>query len=141
MILYLIGSLRNPRIPEIAQALRKAGHEVFDDWFAAGPFADDAWKEYEQSRGHDLITALDGYAAQHVYRFDKYHLDRSDGGVLVLPAGRSGHLEMGYLAGQGKSTYVLLDGDPDRWDVMYGFTCGVFATLDELVRHVQEVPF
>ena len=34
--IYLIGSLRNPSIPETAAKLRDAGHEVFDDWFSAG---------------------------------------------------------------------------------------------------------
>ena len=142
MILYLIGSLRNPEIPVVAQTLRRAGHEVFDDWHAAGPEADDWWKEYEKARGRTLPQALNDYAAMHVFEFDRKHLNRCDGGVLVLPAGRSAHLELGYLAGQGKPTYVLLDGDPDRWDVMYGFTDGVFTTLEELVEGIQEgVPF
>jgi hypothetical protein len=141
VILYLIGSLRNPEIPAIGKALRQAGHEVFDDWYAGGPTADDCWKEYEQARGRTFVQALEGYAARHVFDYDRHHLDRADGGVLVLPAGKSGHLELGYLAGQGKPTYVLLDGEPDRWDVMYGFMNGVFATLDELVEELQEVPF
>jgi len=41
MKLYLIGSLRNPRVPEVAEILRWNGHLVFDDWYAAGPEADD----------------------------------------------------------------------------------------------------
>lgn len=42
MKVYVIGSLRNPRIPEIANELReKLGCEVFDDWHAAGPHGDD----------------------------------------------------------------------------------------------------
>lgn len=45
--LYLIGSLRNPFVPSLAKELRYKipEFEVFDDWFAAGPLADDAWKE------------------------------------------------------------------------------------------------
>ena len=84
--IYLIGSLRNPRIPEIAAQLRKAGHDVFDDWFAAGPEADDYWQKYEQNRGHNFKQGLEGYAANHVYNFDKHHLDRCDIAILALPA-------------------------------------------------------
>ena len=100
--IYLIGSLRNPRIPEIAAQLRKAGHDVFDDWFAAGPEADDYWQKYEQGRGHNFKEGLQGYAANHVYNFDKHHLDQCDIAVLALPAGKSGHLELGYCVGRGK---------------------------------------
>ena len=137
MLLYLIGSLRNPAVPKIASELRAGGYDVFDDWFAAGPEADDYWQAYEQGRGHTLAQALDGYAAGNVFRFDKTHLDRAEAGVLVMPAGKSGHLELGYLVGQGKPTYVLMPGEPDRWDVMYRFTRGVYTSLDELLSALQ----
>ncbi len=39
---YVIGSLRNPKIANVAETLRqRLGVEVFDDWLAAGPEADD----------------------------------------------------------------------------------------------------
>ena len=133
MIIYLIGSLRNPEIPSIADKLRFAGHEVFDDWHAAGPEADDYWRDYEIQRGHSFVQALDGYAANHVYEYDRYHIGRSDAAVLVLPAGKSGHLELGYAIGLGKLGYILLDKTPDRYDVMYRFAKGVVASIDELV--------
>ena len=131
--IYLIGSLRNPKVPELAATLRAHGHEVFDDWYAAGPEADDYWMRYEQARGHNLAQALAGNAGQHVYQYDKKHLDRAGVGVLLLPAGKSGHLELGYLIGQGKPGYILLDGEPERFDVMYNFASGVFTRLDDLL--------
>lgn len=132
---YLIGSLRNPAIPSIGKAIReRAGVAVFDDWFAGGPIADDSWQAYEKEKGVAYDMALRSYAARHVYDFDRHHLDRCDGGVLVLPAGKSGHLELGYLAGQGKPCFVLFDKEPERWDVMYQFaTGGVFFDIDQLV--------
>jgi hypothetical protein len=132
--IYLIGSLRNPEIPALGVTLREAGFDVFDDWFAGGKIADDEWQAYETSRGRTYGEALRGYAADHVFHFDKYHLDRADSGVLVLPAGKSGHLELGYLAGQGKRTFILFDSVPERWDVMYKFATGVAFSVDELVR-------
>ena len=68
--IYLIGSLRNPEVPKMAQEIRKLGFDVFDDWYAAGERADDSWKEYEISRGHNYREALSGYAADHVFDFD-----------------------------------------------------------------------
>ena len=137
--IYLIGSLRNANIPGIAASLRKNGHDVFDDWYAAGPEADDYWRDYEQARGHTLPEALNGYAARHVFDFDLSHLDRCDTSVLVLPAGRSGHLELGYSRGAGKDCAILMEGEPDRYDVMYRFAnLGVFFSLDQLTKVLNE---
>jgi hypothetical protein len=57
---YVIGSLRNAAIPVIAEDIReRTGFHVFDDWFSAGPEADDFWKRYEQEeRGHTYLQAL-----------------------------------------------------------------------------------
>lgn len=132
---YLIGSLRNPEVPELGRYLRTAHREVFDDWYSAGPRADDHWKEYEQSRGHSFTEALAGRAATNVFRFDKSNLDRCDAAVLVLPAGKSGHMELGYFLGCGKPGFILLPPDfDDRWDVMYGFATKVCNDRTELWR-------
>jgi hypothetical protein len=137
MELYLIGSLRNPEIPVIASELRAVGVDVFDDWYAAGPHADDCWRDYEKARGHDYRTALSGWAARNVFDFDHHHLSRVDGAILCLPAGRSGHLELGYVAGLGKKAYVLLD-NPERWDVMYQFAKdGIFFNKEEMLEHFK----
>lgn len=134
--IYLIGSLRNLEIPKIAQEIRKLGFDVFDDWFAAGPEADDKWRDYEKARGHTYREGLRGLAADHVYQFDKKHLDACDIAILYLPAGRSGHLELGYVIGKGKIGYIVLD-DPERWDVMYQFAHGVFHSFEELKKELM----
>ena len=136
--IYVIGSLRNSNIPVVGEQLRAAtGWDVFDDWFAGGYEADDKWKEYEEARGRHYSEAILGEAATHVFEFDKHHLDTSDACVLVTPAGKSGHLELGYMAGQGKKTYVYFDGEPDRWDVMYRFVDKVFFSMDELIGELN----
>lgn len=138
MTVYLIGSLRNPLVPLTAARLRQEGFDVFDDWFAAGERADDSWQAYEIARGHSFQEALRGHAAKHVFQHDLFHLHRSHVGVLVLPAGRSGHLELGFLVGQGKSCFTLLpDGrDPDRYDVMAQYAT-VVRNQDELLDAIK----
>jgi len=135
--IYLIGSLRNPEIPLIGNRLREAGINTFDEWHDAGPEADDYWKKDQQTRGRTYPEALKSYAADHVFEFDKYHLDRCTGAILILPAGRSGHIELGYMIGKGKPAYVLFDKDSDRWDVMYRFATGVFFDIEELIKEVK----
>jgi len=138
-IIYLIGSLRNPEVPLLSDRLRLEDHEVFDDWYAVGPEADDYWQKYETARGKSYAEALLSYAASHVFAFDVLHLKRCDTGVLILPAGKSGHLEMGWMLGQGKRGFIYFpDGEPERWDVMYQFATGVAFDYDELVRKLDE---
>lgn len=137
--LYVIGSLRNPEIPKIADEMRTFGFDVFDDWYAAGPKADDHWKEYEQGRGRSYIQALDGRAATQVFRYDKSNLDRCSAAVLVLPAGKSGHLELGYFIGSGKPGFILMPPGDDRWDVMYRFATRVVSSVDELHSELEKL--
>jgi hypothetical protein len=138
--IYLIGSLRNSAITTLGNALRAEGFSIFDDWMAAGPEADDYWQKYETEKGHSYKEALDGAAAKNVFEFDKRHLDASVAAVLVLPAGRSGHLELGYMAGRGKYTSILFDKTPERYDVMYQFANSVCFTYDELLEALKNAP-
>ena len=146
--IYLIGSLRNERVPIVAHQLRYANpddvnvqtFDVFDDWYAAGPEADDYWKRYEQGREHTYAQALQGHAAVDVFEFDQRNIHRSDIGVLLLPAGKSGHLEFGYMCGQEKPGYILFDeGEPEeRWDVMYQYASQVFYDVASLRLHLVQ---
>lgn len=136
--IYVIGSLRNPAIPKVAEALRSVGLDAFDDWYAAGPEADDYWRDYEKGRGHNFRQALSNHAAKNVFEFDKRHLNRVDMGVLVMPAGKSGHLELGYLVGLGKPGFILLDGEPERFDVMCQFATEVFLSVEEMLDYFKD---
>lgn len=136
--IYLIGSLRNPSVPILANEIRKEGFDVFDDWFAAGEIADDSWRDYEKGKGHTFQQALKGYAAKHVFEFDYFHIQRADIGVMVLPAGKSGHLELGWMLGQGKPGFILFEKeDPERFDCMYQFATACCNNLDELKKELQ----
>lgn len=135
---YLIGSLRNPQVTVIANQLRAHGYDVFDDWMAAGPEADDKWRDYEIQRGHGVRDALLGYAAEHVFQFDLQHLRRANIVVMLMPAGKSGHLELGWALGQGKPGYILFDQEPERFDVMWKFATAICYNVEELLTHLSK---
>ena len=139
-MIYLIGSLRSQRVPDVAQDLRARGSSVFDDWFAVGPEADDYWRTYEKNKGNTYLQGLEGAAAINVYNFDKRHLDAANCAVLVAPAGKSAHLELGYILGSGKRGFIFLDAEePERWDIMYKFATGITNTIEELVKWLGPV--
>ena len=135
--IYLIGSLRNENVPIVGDKIRGQGFDVFDEWYSAGRIADDSFKDYFKQRGISYPEALKSYAARHIFEFDRRHLDRCDGAVLVCPAGRSGHMELGYMVGRNKPTFVLMDSDEDRWDLMYQFTNGIFFDIDKLIEEIS----
>lgn len=141
-LIYLIGSLKNPEIPKIANELRTEGWEVFDDWFTPGPDADDHWRDYEKARGHNLKQALEGRAAKHIFAFDFKYLDRARYVVLVAPAGKSGHMELGWAIARGKKAFYLLSGDPDRFDVMLQLVTeyggALVYSVDELLGKLEQ---
>ena len=142
-LIYLIGILRNEQIPHMAKKIRALGFEVFDDWFSPGPEAYDFWRKYEKVRGSTYKEALSNWAAKHVYEFDKYHIDRSDIGVLIMPAGKSGHLELGYMIGQGKPCIIYFEEEPERWDVMVQFAFenggGICVSFEELAESLKNL--
>lgn len=136
--IYIIGSMRNPRVPEVAQALRAIGWDAFDEWYSSGPESDEKWQEYEKARGRSYREAAAGYHARNAFLLDKFHLDRCDVALLVMPAGKSAHNEIGYAEGRGKPAYILLDGEPDRYDIMPpNFATAVFVSLEEMLEYMR----
>lgn len=137
--IYLIGSLRNPVVRSLATKLRQEGHEVFDDWHAAGEDADEHWMKYEKERGRTFFEAIEGHAARHTFYYDKEHLDSADLGILVAPAGKSAHLELGYLIGKGTPGIIYMPEEPERWDVMVLFADEIITTESKLLEVVSDI--
>lgn len=138
--LYLIGSLRNPDIPIVANEIEAStGIEVFDDWYSPGPQTDEKWKEHEQLRGRTFLEALHGPHAVDVFEFDKTHLDRCDAAALLAPSGKSAHMELGYVIGKGKPGFYILEPENDRWDVMLQFATKIFASPNSFISYLKRI--
>jgi len=136
--IYLIGALANHRIPRIAKEIRNLGFICFDNWWSAGPLADSYLKHYAKLKGLNYKETLQDAASQNTFQFDKSNLDDSDISVLVMPAGKSGHLELGYFIGRGKPGYILFEREPSRVDIMYQFATNIFFSKKELYKELKE---
>ena len=137
-LVYVAGSMRErPRILMVSDRLTRAGFDVFNDWIMPGEQTDEKWQEFEQAQGKTYLQAIEGPHAADVFEFDKAYLDQSDAFVLVYPAGKSGHTELGYMCGSGKPSFILLDAEPARWDVMLKFADGITLDLEELVEMLK----
>lgn len=138
MRLYVASSWRNSEQPGVVDILRAVGHDVYDfrkpnsdnqgfHWSDIDP----AWRDWSPEAfrvGLNHKIAIDGFAS------DFRAMEWADAFVLVLPCGRSAHLEAGWAVGQGKRTIILLrDGEPE---LMYKMAT-VCCTIDEVVAELD----
>ena len=148
-MIYLIGSLENPAVELVAKTLRDVGFDVFDDWRASAPHGDKQWQAYAKQRGWSYKEALRSPFVQTAFWFDFERLEQADLVVLVMPCGRSGHLELGWALGKGKPGYILFpDGEPERYDLMTNMATDIFFSTEELISALlmptassEDIPF
>lgn len=137
MNIYVASSWRNDTQPIVVNALREDGHCVYD--FKNPPnksgFAwretDPEWPSVVKSQVH-YLKALEHRRAVEGFNEDMSALKSADITVLVLPCGRSAHLELGYAVGEGQHTYVLLDNPLTDWDLMYKMCTRIVTSIYEL---------
>ena len=136
MRIYVASSWRNEKQPSIVQALRAAGHEVFD--FRNPSKGDHGfhWREidpeWETWTPEQFLTALDTSPAVRGFDKDWGGMLWAEACVLVMPCGRSSHLEAGYFVGAGKPLIILLcDGEPE---LMYKMATALCTTVEDVKK-------
>lgn len=142
MKVYVASSWRNDRQPAVVEQLRAEGHEVYDfrnpmqgdSGFGWGEI-DPEWTAVDLER---FRTMLDHPRAQQAFDNDFDAMKWADACVLVMPCGRSAHLEAGWFTGAGKLTVVLLsDGEPE---LMYKLADHICVNMDEVCEALRFGP-
>ena len=139
--IYVASSWRNAEQPAIVARLRSAGHGVYD--FRNPPngvkgFAwsdiDPDWQSWSAADYRRLLTTHP--LAARGYVSDLRGMEWADTCLLVLPSGRSAHLEGGWFAGRGKRLIILTrDGEePELMALMANEIC---VSLDEVLKHLS----
>ena len=139
MKIYIASSWKNENvIYGIAELLRLWGHEVdaFCDT-SSGRFVFH-FSEIGDLSILDAITFLEHEKSQRAYAEDKKWLDWCDAVLLVLPAGRSAHLEGGYAKGAGKKLYIFGGFPKGEFDVMYGLADRLIRTEGRGFEELRE---
>lgn len=138
--IYVASSWRCQRQPWVVERLRAQGHEVYDFRHPAPGNHGFSWHELDSSiprgpadldlRAHQIRDMLADPIADAGFASDMGALRDCDVCVLVLPCGRSAHLEAGWAAGAGKRLVVLLDdGEPD---LMWKMADKLCVSIDEV---------
>ena len=142
---YVASSWRNIHQAGVVAKLRAAGLDVYD-FTQPGPgqkgfgwsSIDPDWRQWTP---RDWRQALAHPVAQRGFALDKAALDRADCGVLVLPSGKSSHLEAGYLAGRGVPVFslVLEPTEPELMQLLLGPPLNICVSMNELLDRLGVV--
>ncbi|KFL27054.1 hypothetical protein JP74_09060 [Devosia sp. 17-2-E-8] len=137
--IYLASSWRNIEQPGLVQMLRANGHQVYD--FRNPPHSTGfSWREIgldpNTCSAEQYRSALRTHPrAAQGFNADFAAMRWADTGLLLLPCGRSAHLELGWMAGAGKRTLILTRGgeEPELMALLADHICiSVAEVLEEL---------
>lgn len=133
MKIYVASSWRNPTQPAVIRHLEELGLEPYDfrnphqaEGFSWSEVDPDAWRSRVTipAKGTDFVD-VNRYLrmvahprAVEGFRSDFDAMNDADAFVLVLPCGKSAHLELGWAVGRGLPTAILLE-DPIEPELMY----------------------
>jgi hypothetical protein len=135
---YVASSWRNPLQQAVVGALKSFGMGVYDFKNPAPGNNGFGWREIDPDWLHwtpaQWREALRSPIARAGYALDKGAMGAADCCVLVLPCGRSAHLEAGYMAARGKPVFTLaMDRvEPELMTLLLGPPEHICTTLDEL---------
>jgi hypothetical protein len=139
--IYVASSWRNEWQPTVVKRLRLEGHQVYDfrdPWPGQGGFS---WREIEpgwqkwSAEKYRQILLTNPICAQG-FLADLRAMKWADTGVLVMPCGRSAHLELGWLAGAGKRTMIILDDDSEP-ELMALLADDICLSIEEAVERLK----
>jgi hypothetical protein len=139
MKLYVASSWRNRYQPDVVKSLIDAGHGVYDFRHPAPGNNGFHWSEidsdWQQWSPDAFVEALDHDIAIDGFCRDFNAMEDADGCVLVLPSGRSSHLEAGWFVGAGRPLHILIP-EPVEPELMYGMATACHTTIDQLIKAI-----
>ena len=142
MRIYVASSWRNEYQQSVVDGLRSDNHEVYDFRHPEPGNTGFAWSEidpeWEDWTTKQFIRGLETPPAEYGFSLDMQALTFCDACVLVLPCGRSAHLELGFAAGAGKETIVYVPpGVEMEPELMYKMCHLISADFREVREHLQ----
>jgi hypothetical protein len=143
--IYVASSWRNNQQPKVVEVLRSQGYDVYDFHNPAKDNNGFSWEEVDKNweswtpRHFANKVTTDTIAAEG-FAYDKAALDGCDTLVLLLPCGKSAHLEAGYAAGQGKQVIVVLHWDGFEPELMYLLADAIVTNVDEMLAFLRDNP-
>ena len=144
MKIYVASSWRNEIQDVVVATLRQVGHEVYDFKHPSPDNKGFAWAEIDPE-WKDWTASAYRKALEHSRAVEGFGLDMAalrwcEACVLVLPCGRSAHLELGWAAGAGKKTIAYAPPQLGRHEpeLMYKKLDGICVSIHEVIEKLRE---
>ena len=136
MNIYLATSWRHPHFDHARRMLERAGHLVYN--FREGGFS---WESVgldhkDQSFAH-MTDILARPLCRQQFERDRLAMESCDVIVMLLPCGRSAHMELGYVLGMGLPGIIVWDdAEPD---LIHGLATAIVLTIADALPILQEL--
>jgi len=134
---YIASSWKNAdAVRALSKRLTDRGFEVYDFTDGDKHFAFNVM-DVERFTGKDRseVDWLDFNTCPETIRafnVDRAGLDWADVVLMLLPCGRSAHMEAGYAAGRGKPLIIYGDLPAGEFETMYGFAYDCLRQSNDL---------
>ena len=140
MRIYVASSWRNIFQSEVVAALRQAGHEVYDFKNPSETDKGFSWSEidpkWQNWTNEEYLAALEHPIAQRGFMNDFNAMQWAHACVMVMPCGRSAHVEAGWMQGAGKTTIILLQNEAEP-ELMYKVFEKVTTSIEGVIEHLR----
>jgi len=137
MKIYVASSWRNEIQPNVVAVLRAAGHDVYDFKNPAPGNNGFHWSEihpdWQRWDAAEFRNSLNHPIANKGFSHDWNAMLAADACVMVMPCGRSAHIEAGYFVGAGKKLVILL-ADSGEPELMYKMATRVAVDMGEVLQ-------
>lgn len=136
MKIYLASSWKNPFYEDVRNFLELLGHSVYD--FKNPEYAFN-WREFQLFGASDYLHVLRQHRCLVAFHRDMEALRSCDTCILLLPCGKSAHMEAGWARGAGKRLIIFVNDrelDPYLMHLMADAFVKSIAELRE-VLHVM----
>ena len=142
MKIYVASSWRNHYQEDIVAILRNANHEVYDfknpsidnhgfKWAEI----DENWQSWDNKK---YINNLNHPIANNGFKSDFDAMKWADACVLVLPSGRSAHIEAGYFIGSNKPLIIYIPENVEP-ELMYKMTNYIYSSIKEILSLLKDL--
>lgn len=100
-----------------------------------GSYANESSSTEEKQEVFESLE-LKSETVLRIFNEDMEAEKNSDNFLLVLPAGKSGHIEAGVAYGMGKKCYAI--GEFDATDSLYNIFEEIFSSKEELKKFLEQ---
>lgn len=142
-MIYLASSWRNGKYPFVADEFRARGFNIYD-FRNPGGAPGFSWDQVggaafsrEETAG-EYLRMIQHPRAVEGFMTDMQALESASALVLILPCGKSAHLELGFAAGRGIPTAILLEDrvEPELMYRVAGLMTNDLSSLMEWLKGV-----